>query len=336
MKYASGIAILLCSTLIFTGADNAYAVLGGFETADGYGFPFARDNWAYDAGQTGAFYLPAQYNTGRWIELYGSSIVGDSQYTSQHGVGGGGALGAPFALAVRAASPSPDGSYDMTVQYQLGADDLGVAPTTLLGSATIDFDICPGLTFVPGSGIDTVFNDTPAFSLNMGGSAASPGLTIGFTDHDPGNSNRTELYHMDGASFNSTPVAWSLSRFDHIQVVMDFVTQTYDLLWTKDANLATNEFDAGNVPQVIASGASFSSPITTLEDFYFQTHTDPSTGGGVIGGLEKSYLDNFDFSVTQIPEPSAFVLITLGLVGAGLSSRRFSRSLGGNSCISHS
>ena len=96
-------------------------------------------------GRLAAAFLPAQYNTGRWTELFGSSFLGDSQYVSQHGVGGGGALGAPFALAVRSISPSVDGSFDMTVQYEVGADDLGFAPTIPLGSATIDFDICPGL-----------------------------------------------------------------------------------------------------------------------------------------------------------------------------------------------
>ena len=126
---------------------EAHAVLGGFETADGYSTPFPKDVWSYDAGQTGANFAPAQYNTGRWQELFGSGNAGgDAQYISQHGVGSGGANAAPFALAVRSIAPSTDGSFDMAVRYALGVDDLGVSPTSPLQSATIAFDICRGLT----------------------------------------------------------------------------------------------------------------------------------------------------------------------------------------------
>ena len=309
---------------------SAHAVLGSFEVADGYGPSFARDVWTYDAGQTGAPYLPANYNTGRWKELYGSSFFGDSQYVSQHGVGGS-AITAPYALAVRSASPSLDSTYNMSVEYALGTDDLGVAPTTLLQSATIDFDICPGQTFVPGTGFDTVFNDVPAFSLGIGGTDPASGITVGFTDHDPANSFRSELMHFDGGTFNSTPVLWSGSKFDHIQLNIDFVTQTYDLLWTKDFNLATTPFDAGNTPVVIASGVNFTNAFSALDFFYFRAHTDPSDGTA-IGGLEKSYLDNFQFAVTQvIPEPSSVALMALGAMALlGQRRREVSYSLHDN------
>jgi hypothetical protein len=317
--------IVLCAALsppVFP--TTAHALLGGFETADGYAFPFATDNWAYDAGQTGGSFLPSQYNTGRWQELFGSSLVGDSQYVSQHGIGSGGALGAPFALAVRSISPSSDGSYDMTVQYSMGADDLGVAPTTPLNSAVIDFDICPGLTIIPGVGVDPIFNNLPAFSLHVGGTSSSPGVTVGFSDQDPSNANQTRLFHRNGGAYNTTVVPWSGSRFDHIQIVMDFGTQTYDLYWTKDANLTTNAFDAGNVPVLITSSAAFSNSISVLDELYFETHTDPSDGTA-IAGLEKSFLDNFSWSVTPIPEPASATMLALAVVGIGCARWRGER-----------
>jgi hypothetical protein len=293
------------------GAQPAHALLGGFEVADGYTGPFTRDFWSYDAGQTGALFAPAQYNTGRWKELVGNSAANSgAQYVSQHGFIGSASL-PPFAMAVRSITQAPGIDYDMTVQYDVGADDTGVAPGTLLQSASITFDICPGRTVVNTGGFDTVFNDVPAFSLSLGGTDASPGATIGFTDHDPGNSNRSEIFYNDGSTYNSQPIAWT-SRFDQITVNIDFVTQTFDLLWTPDANLSTVEFDAGNPTTVVVSGAALTSPINTLDQMYFRAHTDPSSGGGVLGGLEKSYLDNFQFTVKPVPEPASLALLSAG------------------------
>jgi len=303
---------------------SAMAELGGFETANGYAGPFPQDVWSYDAGQTGASFIPSQYNTGRWVELTGSSNAGaDAQYISQHGYGSGGANVAPFALAVRAIAPSTDGSFDMTVRYGVGVDDLGISPSTPLQSATIGFDICPGGTVIPGSGFDTVFNDVPAFSLSFGGTDAAPGATIGFSDHDPGNANRARLTYIDGSTYNSQAVNWTSGRFDHLEIALDMINQTYDLTWTKDANLATKEFDAGNTPTVIASGASFTNGFSMLDFLYFRTHTDPSNGQ-VQAGLEKSFLDNFEFSVRAetVPEPSSLLLSAMAFCGGGMLVRR--------------
>ncbi len=313
---------------------EAKAVLNGFENVDGYSPPFPLDVWAYDAGQTGASFLPAQYNTGRWQELFGSSIAGSgSQYISQHGYGTGGANVPPSALAVRATQPSTDGSFDMTLLYSLGVDDLGVSPGTPLQSATIFFDICPGLTFKNNSGgLDNVFNDVPVFSLSFGGTNTAPGVTLGFTDHDPGNANKQEFVHYDGAAYQSQPVTWS-GHFDRVQLDLDFLTQTFDASVTTDAVFSTTEFDAGNAPQVIATGASFTSAISALDFLYFRAHTDPSdpSDGTIIAGLEKSYLDNFRFSVkprsdtdpqASVPEPGTLVLAVFGLLGLAVFGRR--------------
>src|SRR5439155_950854 len=83
---------------------------------------------------------------------------------------------APFALAVRCLSPSTDGSYNQQVRYSVGADDTGVAPTTPLVSALVQFDICPGSTVIPSTGFgDTVFNNVKVFSLSFGGTNTLPG-----------------------------------------------------------------------------------------------------------------------------------------------------------------
>ena len=83
---------------------------------------------------------------------------------------------APFALAVRCLSPSTDGSYNQQVRYSVGADDTGVAPSTPLFSALVDFDICPGVTVIPSTGFaDSTYNNVKAFSLSFGGTNAAPG-----------------------------------------------------------------------------------------------------------------------------------------------------------------
>lgn len=318
-----GLLVIATTLLWLTIGGPVRAELGSFETADGYTGPFTRDVWSYDAGQTGALFVPSQYNTGRWVELAGSgNASGDAQYISQHGFISS-ANAPPYALAVRAISPSTDGTYDMSVRYELGVDDLGIAPSTALQSASIGFDICPGRTVIPNTGFDTVFNDVPAFTLGFGGTNAAPGAMIGFSDHDPGNASLAEMVYFDGSTYNSQPVAWSPGRFDHIDVELDFVNQTFDLLWTKDANLSTKEFDAGNTPITIASGASFTSSISMLDYLYFRTYTDPGNGM-VQAGLDKSFLDNFEFRVTAatVPEPSSILLSAMGFCGIGLLARR--------------
>jgi len=298
--------------LILLSQQPAHALLGGFEVADGYTQTFGNDVWSYDAGASGSTFIPIQYNTGRFHEIVGSSAVNtDAQYVSRHGYGGGGANAAPFALAVRSIAPAGAPNYDMTVEYDVGTDDLGVAPTTPLTSAVVAFDICPGVTWDPlAVGFDTVFNDVPAFSLSIGGTDAAPGVTIGFSDSDPGNGFDTNLTHLDGTTYNSNVVPWS-GRFDNLIVDFNFVSQTYDLYWTRDFNLATIEFDTGNAPVLIASGASMTTPINTIEQMYFRAHTDP--GNGVVtAGLEKSFLDNFQFAVQPVPEPASLTLMVAG------------------------
>lgn len=288
----------------------ANALLGSFETADGYTGPFTRDVWSYDAGQTGALFTPAQYNTGRWKELVGDGVANAGpQYASQHGFIGS-ASSPPFALAVRSITLNPGIDYDMTLSYDVGVDDTGVAPTTPLNSASITFDICPGRTVKSTGGFDTVFNDVPAFSLSFGGTDAAPGATIGFTDHDPGNFNRTNIFYDDGTTFVSQPVPWT-GHFDQVTIDINLVSNTFDLTWTPDALGSTTQFDPGAPSTTIVSGAALTTPISTLEQMFFRAHTDPAAGG-VLAGLEKSYLDNFQFTVKPVPEPATAALVGLG------------------------
>lgn len=305
------VSTCMASALALWMVEPAHALLGSFEVADGYTGPFPRDVWSYDAGQTGALFSPAQYNTGRWKELVGDGVANSGpQYISQHGFVGS-ASSPPFALAVRSITLNPGINYDMTLSYDVGADDTGVAPNTPLQSASITFDICPGLTVKTSGGFDTVFNNVPAFSLSFGGTDAAPGATIGFTDHNPTN-NKTRLFYYDGTSYVSQVVPWS-SHFDQLRIDIDMVTQTFSLAFTPDSNPSTAQFDPGNPTTVIVSAASMTNPISTLEQMYFRAHTDP--GDGVtLAGLEKSFLDNFQFTVKPIPEPTSLALFGLGAV----------------------
>jgi hypothetical protein len=307
---------------------EARAILSGFETIDGYNFPFSRDVWSYDAGQTGSLFTPPQYNTGRWQEILGSSKTGDSQYISQHGIGSGGAVSAPFALAVRSESPSSNGTYDMTVRYVLGADDLGVTPTMSLLSARVSFDICFGRTLNTGAGptFDPVFNNIPAFSLSIGGTDIAPGATIGFTDPDSSNGYLPRFFYFNGTVYQSQPVPWSNGRFDHVDVNFDFTSGKFDVSFTSDFNNSTNGFEPGNTPITIVNGATMTSSISMLDALFFRAHTDPSDGSSQYA-LSKSFLDNFRFSVATVPEPDIGSLVGAALIGWFLIRRRRERSL---------
>jgi PEP-CTERM motif len=317
------LAAAVAGSVLMSGAQPAHALLGGFEVADGYTQTFPNDVWSYDAGASGATFLPAQYNTGRFTELFGSSNAGgDSQYISRHGFVGG-ANTAPFALAIRNRTQSPDGSYDMTVQYDVGSDDLGIAPNTALQSASVTFDICPGRTFVgSGSSLDSVFNDVPAFSLSFGGTDASPGATVGFSDHDPSNLNKARFFYDDGAAYTSQAVGWT-GRFDQLTIDFNFVAQTFDVSFTPDANLSTTAFDPGSPSVMLVTGAAMTSAVNTLEQMYFRTHTDPGIGvPGFEAGLEKSFVDNFRFTVKPVPEPASLALFSLGAAVLGVRRRQ--------------
>ncbi len=318
---AKGVAaIAACTGAMLLASNSAQAKLGGFEAVDGYSPPFSHDVWMYDAGQTGAPFTPPFYNTGRWAELFGSGNAGgDSQYISEHGYGGGGANVAPFALAVRCLSPSTDGSYNQQVRYSVGADDTGVSPSTPIISAQIDFDICPGATVIPSTGmIDNTFNNVPAFSLSFGGTNAAPGATIGFTDNDPSNGYKAEFFHNNGGTTVTQLMPWS-GHFDHVTVMLNNITNTFDVSVTRDFNLITMDYDPGNLPSVVVLGASMTNPFSLLDNMYFRTHTDP--GNGITAaGLEKSFLDNFGFQVV-VPEPSS-MLTMLVLSSAALLSRQ--------------
>lgn len=301
--------LLIClSALLCVSA--AKAALAGFETSDGYSFPYLRDVWSYDAGQTGASFTPTQYNTGRWQQILGSSVAEtDLQYISQHGLQNG-ATASPFALGIRSESPSSNGTYDMTVRYKLGVDDLGVSPSSSLISARIDFDLCFGRTVNTGSGplFDSVFNNTPAFSLSFGGTNLAPGLTLGFSDADPVNGYLPRFFYYDGNNYQSHVVPWS-GEFDHIQVVIDFISQQFDIEFTKDFDPSSVAFNSGNSAISIASSASLTSPISGLTDLYFRAHTDPSDGSSRYA-LSKSFLDNFAFSANAVPEPGTLLLVS--------------------------
>jgi hypothetical protein len=102
---------------------------------------------------------------------------------------------------------------------------------------------------------------------------------------------------------------------------MNYLTSTFDVFLTADANPLTAQFDPGNAPQLFIAGASFTNATNLLDAMFFRTHTDPSDGT-TIAGLEKSFLDNFHFTVTAVPEPASLGLAALALPGLARGRRR--------------
>jgi hypothetical protein len=153
--------------------------------------------------------------------------------------------------------------------------------------------------------------------MSVGGTNAAPGATMGLTDTDP-STFKMHFFYNNGGTYTQVPIAWS-GHFDHVSMLLNMVTNTWDVSVTLDSNFVTPEFDPGNLPVFSATGIAMTNSFSLLDYMYFRTHTDP--GNGIqTAGLEKSFLDNFSFAVVPVPEPSCVAMVAIG--GAALLRRR--------------
>ncbi len=260
-------------------APQAGAVLNEFSPADGYNSPFATRVWTYNPLWT----------------FDGGSL--NNNYVAQHGYNSGFAFGEPFALVVR--NDNAAGNYRF--HYDFEAADLAGWNPASLGSniLSLTFDVCS--TVAQNSGTD---NGATMMSMGFGGTAASPGLTLGFSDSN-------NLLWSDGTGALNEFNGYTLNGggWDRITLKMNFGADTYDLTidqMTGDGINGSATYTPINTFNVV-TGMSFTNPMSAMENLWFETFTDPEDGGG----WHKMFLDNFDSMRMNntVPEPDGGVLV---------------------------
>lgn len=273
-------------------ATPAMALLNEFSVADGYMSPFSTRVWTYNS---------------LW-SFDGGTI--NNNYVAQHGYNSGFAFNEPFALVVR----NDNASDNYRFSYNFEAADLAGLNPASVGSAilTLNFDVCS--TVAQNSGTT---NNAAMMTMKFGGTAAAPGLTLGFSD------SNYLMWSDSGGTLNEyTGYTLNGSGWDRITLVMDFGTDTYDLVvqqMTGDGINGSNTYTPINTFNVV-SGMGFTNSLSSLQKLHFETFTDPEDGGG----WHKMFLDNFDSSV--VPEPASITLALFGVLGlvkiAGRGRRR--------------
>jgi hypothetical protein len=288
MNFRLTCTLIVASVIIHS--SSARAVLNEFSVADGYMSPFSTRVWTYN---------------GLW-SLDGGAI--GNNYVAQHGYNAGFATSEPFALVVR--NDSPAGNYQFSYNF-VPADVAGVNPANMGGNRlTIGFDVCS--TVFQNSG---TANNAAMLTMKFGGTAGSPGLTLGFSDSN-------YLMWSNGAGVLSQYTGYQLNgaSWDRITLVMNFATDTYDLFvqpMTGNGINGSNTYTPTNTFTVV-TGMPFTNALNSMPKLFFETFTDPEDGAG----WHKMFLDHFTSS--RLPEPSTIGLLTAGLAAVvGLRRRRY-------------
>lgn len=265
---------------------HASALLREFSVVDGYNSPFATRVWDYNP---------------LW-SLDGGNI--NSNYVAQHGYNAGFALTEPYALVIR--NDNTADSYQFSYDF-VAADLAGLNPASIPSDTlTLMFDVCS--TVAAGS---TTANNSAMLTMAFGGTAANPGLTLGYSDSN-------YLMWSNGAGVLTEYTGYTLngSGWDRISLTMDFATDTYDLVveqMTGDGINGSNTYTPINTFNVV-SGVPFTNSLSSMQDLFFSTFTDPEDGLG----WHKMFLDNFQSSTPGgpiVPEPSSLTLAALALMG---------------------
>lgn len=286
MRTQLSVALLLVSSCL--ASHSALALLNEFDVADGYMSPFATRVWTYNP---------------LW-SFDGGNI--NNNYVAQHGYNAGGALSPPWALVVR--NDNAADNYRFSYDFE-SADLAGWNPSSLGSNILVlSFDVCS--TVAQNS---STANGVAMMTMGFGGTAASPGMQLGFSDSN-------YLMWADGsgtlnefASYTLNPTGW-----ERITLKLDFGADTYDLHITKLTPPTSPPIATGSSTYIlgattnVVSGMSFTNSMSAMEDLWFETFTDPEDGLG----WHKAYFDNFDSMrmSNQIPEPSSGA--ALGLAGA--------------------
>lgn len=297
-------ALLVATKCLITA--EAFAYLGSFEVGDGYQYgapmgPNLGDNdvTRYNAGQFGsnnggpggaaALITP---DSGLWRVIAGGRLLNQASdyYVIQHSSPSG--HSSPNVLGMTTGNSSFVG-VDSAYQYDFEARDFdGTAPAALAGgTANVGFVWCPSNQF--------------PFPLT------TPGASIEFQDSSGANwfeigsytTNESIAYRIAGgpwiaAGFDSSSNAM---MFDNINIAFDFVADTVSFSFF-EAAAATNHVVLTNVP--------LGGNMNYLAHMQLNMRAENA----------KNFLDDFDFQVSIVPEPSSVALC--GATACGLCAPR--------------
>ena len=295
VRLAAASALLLALLM----SSPAHALLNEFSNADGYMSPFSTRVWTYNP-----------------LWHFDGGTIG-SNYVAQHGYNAGFAFGEPFALVVR--NDSAADNYRFSYDFE-SADLGGLNPASIgSGKLTMSFDVCS--TVAQNSG---TANGSPMLTMKFGGTPTAPGLTLGFSD------SNYLMWSDGGGSLNEyTGYTLNASSWDRVTLTMDFATAQYDLSvasMTGDGINGSSTYTPTTTYNVV-SGMSFTNSLSSLQNLYFETFTDPEDGLG----WGKAYFDNFD--AVAVPEPATWTLLGIGIAGAMCFARRRSQRGLGSSAV---
>lgn len=266
-------------------AGSAAAKLNEFSVADGYQSPFSTPVWTYNS-----------------LWTFDGGAIGNN-YVAQHGYGTGFAFNEPYALVLR--NDNPSGNYRFSYQFE-PFDLAGHNPSSLAGQkVSITFD-----TLISAGG--STPNNQPMAVMAFGGTRAAPAMSIGFSDSD-------RLMYSDASNNLTEYLGYSLGAggWERITLTFDFAAFTYDLViqeMTGNTQNASNTWTPVNTYNVV-SNQPFANSLTSLNNLWFETFTDPESNGG----WHKWFLDNFDSA--KVPAPGAAAAGALFAL-CGLSRRR--------------
>ena len=300
MKNSMLFAAAFAGLLAF--APPAHAYLGGFESGDGYHFgnPVGttlggNDVTRYNAGEYGtnnggpgggpALITP---DSGLWRVIAGGRLLNrpDDYYVIRHGAPSG--HSSPNVLGMTTGNSSYVG-VDTEYQYDFDARDFdGNLPASLTSSVVaMDFLWCPTNSGIGGNG--STLSD-PGATIQIQDSAGTNYFEIGSYG-----ASETIAYRIAGGTWIDAGFDASSVAFDEVGLVFDLLNDTVSFSFYKSIT-ATN--------YVLLSNAALGSNMDYLGHMGLTMKAENT----------KNYLDDVDFRVNPVPEPSGAVLALSGLL----------------------
>lgn len=236
-------------------------------------------------------------NSGQWKALAGGRLTVDAtnglsplNFIAAHG--GAAKSGANY-LAVRA--------IDATLSYDYSVDSRdfgGISPLSLTGGTySVGFWFCPGQVISPaGPG-------TNIFGLSFKDGVGTNGFGFGY------NGQGQVQFDLGGAGlWSGSGVTVGANDWSYASIQIDTATDTVSMSITPWDDLSSS---LGASVQVL-SHQSMNTDMSELQTMNWRLNA----------GMDKNFFDNFNMSVTAVPEPGSALLIMFASIGLLSTHRR--------------